>query len=109
MERIERTIRITANEVLGARSLQGLSAAFIAVHPMFEIEFGISNEITNPLQPDADLAIGISRPTQNDLVARKDRDVLLGLFARAHNFERRSKPRTLDALKFASGRTAIRY
>jgi DNA-binding transcriptional LysR family regulator len=59
------------NKVLGARSLQVLLAAFMAEHTMFEIEFGISNEVTNPLQRDADITIRIMHPTRTDLVARK--------------------------------------
>ncbi|MCI2398975.1 LysR family transcriptional regulator [Aliiroseovarius subalbicans] len=98
-ERIEGTIRISANEILGALLLPGLIAAFMAEHPMIEIEIEVSNEATNLLKRDADIAVRMFRPTQNDLVARKIRDLPLGLFAHARYLERHGNPRSIDDLK----------
>ncbi|MDJ1018256.1 MAG: LysR family transcriptional regulator [Paracoccaceae bacterium] len=97
-ERIEGTIRISANEILGALLLPGLVADFMAEHPMIEIEIEVSNEITNLLQRDADIAVRMFRPTQNDLVARKIIDVPLGLFAHRSYLERHPAPRSVDDL-----------
>jgi DNA-binding transcriptional LysR family regulator len=97
-ERIEGTIRITANEILGALLLPGMIAAFMADNPMIEVEIDVSNEATNLLQRDADIAIRMFRPTQNDLVARKVRDLPLGLYAHETYLERHSIPRTVDEL-----------
>jgi DNA-binding transcriptional LysR family regulator len=97
-ERIEGTIRISANEILGALLLPGLITEFMAAHPMIEVEIDVCNEATNLLQRDADIAIRMFRPTQNDLVARKVRDLPLGLFAHESYLERRSVPQTLEDL-----------
>ncbi len=97
-ERIEGTIRVSANEILGALLLPGLVAEFMAKHPMIEIEIEVSNEITNLLQRDADIAVRMFRPTQNDLVARKIIDVQLGLFAHRSYLERLPAPRSVDDL-----------
>lgn len=98
-ERIEGTIRVSANEILGALVLPGLVAGFMVDHPMIEIEIEVSNEATNLLQRDADIAIRMFRPTQNDLVARKIHDVPLGLFAHESYFERHAAPKSVDDLK----------
>lgn len=98
-ERIEGTIRISANEILGALLLPGLIAAFMSAHPMIEIEIEVSNEVTKLLQRDADIAIRMFRPTQNDLVARKIRDLPLGLYAHERYFERHPRLQTLEDLK----------
>ena len=97
-ERIEGTIRISANEIVGALLLPGLVAEFMAEHPMIEIEVEVSNEATNLLQRDADIAVRMFRPTQNDLVARKIRDLPLGLYAHKSYLERHPNPRTVDDL-----------
>ena len=97
-ERIEGTIRISANEILGALLLPGLVADFMAEHPMIEIEIEVSNEITNLLQRDADIAVRMFRPTQNDLVARKIIDVPLGLFAHRSYLEKHSAPLSVEDL-----------
>jgi DNA-binding transcriptional LysR family regulator len=97
-EQIEGTIRISANEILGALLLPGLMADFMADNPMIEVEIDVSNEATNLLQRDADIAIRMFRPTQNDLVARKIRNLPLGLFAHESYLERRSVPQTVEDL-----------
>jgi DNA-binding transcriptional LysR family regulator len=94
-ERIEGTIRISANEILGALILPGIIAGFMADHPMIEIEIDVSNDVANLLQRDADIAVRMFRPTQNDLVARKIREAPLGLFA--HESYLRRHPAPVDA------------
>ena len=98
-ERIEGTIRISANEILGALLLPGLVAEFMADHPMIEIEIEVSNDVTNLLQRDADIAVRMFRPTQNDLVARRIRELPLGLFAHETYLERCPAPRSKEDLK----------
>ena len=97
-ERIEGPIRISANEIVGGLMLPGLIADFMAEHPMIEIEIEVTNDTSNLLKRDADIAVRMFRPTQNDLMARKIRDVPLGLFAHKSYFARHPVPATLDEL-----------
>lgn len=97
-ERIEGTIRISANEIVGGLLLPGLIAKFMTDHPMIEIEIEVSNEASNLLRRDADIAVRMFRPTQNDLVARKVRDLPMGLFAHTSYLERHTAPKTIDDL-----------
>lgn len=97
-DRIDGTIRLSANEILGGLLLPGVVAEFMAEHPMIEIEIEVSNEVTNLLRRDADIAIRMFRPTQNDLVARKITDVPLGLFAHRSYLERHPAPNSASEL-----------
>lgn len=97
-ERIEGIVRISANEIVGALLLPGLIAEFMDDHPMIEVEIEVSNEASNLLQRNADIAIRMFRPVQNDLVARKVRDLPMGLYAHERYLERRPGPRSLADL-----------
>ena len=93
-DRIEGTVRISANEIFGTLLLPGLLAPFILDHPEIEIELDVSNQVSNLLQRDADIAIRLIRPDQNDLIARKIVDLPLGLFAHQSYLARNPAPQT---------------
>ncbi|NNK79552.1 MAG: LysR family transcriptional regulator [Litoreibacter sp.] len=80
-ERIEGTIRLSANEIFGSLLLPGIIGGFMRRHPMIQIELDVRNESANLLQRDADIAIRLFRPTQADLIARKIGALELGLYA----------------------------
>jgi len=98
-ERIEGTVRISANEIFGTLLLPGILAPFISDHPEIEVELDVSNEASNLLQRDADIAIRLFRPEQNDLVARKIADLPFGLFAHESYLARRAPPNTPEDLR----------
>ena len=68
-EEIGGTVRISANDVMGVLILPNLLAGFQQLHPNIEIELNVTNETSNLLQRDADVAVRMFRPVQNDLVA----------------------------------------
>ncbi len=98
-EQIAGTVRISANEIFGSLLLPSLLWPFISDHPEIEVELDVSNQASNLLQRDADIAIRLFRPTQNDLVARKIADIPLGLFAHETYLERQGTPPTIGDLK----------
>jgi DNA-binding transcriptional LysR family regulator len=98
-ERIEGTIRISANEIFGALLLPGIIAEFMAEHREIDVELIVSNDISNLLQRDADIAIRLFRPTQNDLVARKVIELPMGLFAHESYLSTCAAPTNLNDLK----------
>ena len=75
-EEIGGTVRISANDVMGILILPELLADFQQLHPNIELELSITNAASNLLQRDADLAVRMFRPVQNDLVAKKLRTYL---------------------------------
>ncbi|MCE7997527.1 MAG: LysR family transcriptional regulator [Rhodobiaceae bacterium] len=98
-DRIEGTVRISANEIFGTLLLPGLLAPFISDHPEIEVELDVSNQVSNLLQRDADIAIRLFRPDQNDLIARKIVDLPLGLFAHQSYLARNPAPQKAAHLR----------
>lgn len=92
-------IRITANEIFGALVLPRLLTPLMDANPEIEVEIDVSNAAANLLRRDADIAVRMFRPSQVDLVARKVRDIPLGLFAHCDHIAGRPMPETLEDLR----------
>lgn len=80
-------VRLTANEVVGQEVVPSILADFGFVHPRIEIELLLSNRNEDLLRRDADVAIRMVRPTQQDIVARKLGVMTSGLFAHTRYVE----------------------
>lgn len=98
-EKIAGVVRLSVNQVLGTLILPGIIAGFMEEHPEIEIEIDVSDDVSNLLQRDADIAIRLFRPTQNDLVARKVTELPMGLFAHQDYLARHPAPRSIDDLR----------
>ncbi|MFZ2099222.1 MAG: LysR family transcriptional regulator [Oricola sp.] len=96
--RVEGTIRITASEVVSNYILPAILGALQEEEPALEIELVASNSVQNLLARDADIAVRMVRPTQNDLIARKVNEMAMGAFARRDYLERRGAPKTIADL-----------
>ena len=95
-EAIEGTVRIAASEVVAAYVLPEITARLGVEEPGVEVEIVASNQVENLMRRDADIAIRMIRPVQNELVARKVADVPLRACAA------KSSPHSLSA-QFHSG------
>lgn len=93
------TVRVAASDIIGAEVLPPVIAAFRRAHPKIEVELVLSNRNENLLQREADIAIRMVRPTQQQLVARKIGDVPVRLFAHRSYVKRRGVPNTLAELR----------
>ena len=98
-EAVTGTVRISANEVFGVLLLPPQLADFQRQNPGIDVELVVDNAAANLNRRDADIAIRMFRPTQNDLIARKITDLPLGLFAHDRYLDRHGTPETLDDLK----------
>lgn len=96
------TIRLSANEVFGVLLLPKLLNGFMELYPEIDIELVVSNDASNLLQRDADIAIRLFRPKQNDLVARKIGELPLGLYAHRDYLEKHGTPKNLEDLRHGS-------
>lgn len=98
-EKIAGVVRLSVNEVIGSLLLPGILSAFMEQHPEIKIEIDVSNAASNLLKRDADIAIRMFRPVQNDLVARKVTALPMGLFAHQDYLARHPPIRKLADLK----------
>lgn len=94
-EAIEGTVRITASVVIGAEVLPGILRALHSRHPKLSFELALSNETSDLLRRDADVAIRMTRPQQSALVAKRVGDVMLGLHAHRDYLKRHGAPQSL--------------
>jgi DNA-binding transcriptional LysR family regulator len=95
-EEIGGTVRISANDVMGVQILPSLFAEFQQRYPDIEIELSITNVASNLLQRDADVAVRMFRPEQDDLVAKKVADLPLGFYAHRRYLDANGRPETVS-------------
>jgi DNA-binding transcriptional LysR family regulator len=93
------TVRISASEIIGAEVLPPILADLRQRHPAVEIELVLSNAVEDLLRRDADIAVRMTEPVQEALVARRIGDVTLGLHAHRRYLDRRGVPHDLSALR----------
>ena len=93
-ERIEGTVRITASEVVATCVLPAMLARLAEAEPGVEIELVASDRVGNLLRRDADIAIRMTDPTQQDIVARKIADLPLVACAARSYLDRCGRPQS---------------
>ena len=91
-ERMSGTVRITASEVMATLVMPELLARFALEEPAIEIELVSSNQVDNLLRRDADIAIRMVNPSQEELVARKAGDIRLSMCANETYLARHGTP-----------------
>lgn len=92
------TVRVTAAEVFATEHLPSLLAQLRRDHPALSIELAPTDAVTDLLQREADIALRMTDPTQQSLIARRLGKVTLGLFARRDYLERRGRPADVVSL-----------
>jgi DNA-binding transcriptional LysR family regulator len=92
VEAIEGTVRIAASEVVAAYVLPEMTARLGVEEPGIEVEIVASNQVENLLRRDADIAIRMVKPAQNELVARKVSDIPLCACAAKSYLDRVGRP-----------------
>ncbi|MBL0374957.1 LysR family transcriptional regulator [Rhizobium sp. KVB221] len=97
-DRVSGTVRITASRVVSIYILPPILARLKAAEPEIEVELVPDNAVANLLARDADIAVRMVRPTQNDLIAQKIADIPMGTFAHRSYLETRGTPQTIDDL-----------
>ncbi|MGH8079155.1 MAG: LysR family transcriptional regulator [Lysobacter sp.] len=97
-EGVHGTVRISASEIIGVEVLPPALAALRREHPQLKIELVPTNRVQDLLQREADVAIRMTPPQQQALVARHVGQVELGLFARSDYLDRHGIPATLADL-----------
>jgi DNA-binding transcriptional LysR family regulator len=101
------TVRITASEVMGAHVLPAILQNLRLLHPALHFELELSDDLSDLMRRDADVALRMVRPTQGDLLARKLGEVGLGLYAHQTWLERHPMPASFADL--AHSRHLIGY
>ena len=88
-------VRISASEVVGIELLPEMLMPLREAYPGLAFEIVPTNESSDLLRRDTDIALRMVRPQQGALLARKVGDVLLGLFARRDYLDTYGTPKNL--------------
>lgn len=95
----EGVVRITSSEVVGSEIVPRIMTPFRESYPGIKLELATTDRVNNLLIREADIAIRMSRPDQEALVARRIGQVPIGLFAHRDYLARHGRPATLDDLE----------
>jgi DNA-binding transcriptional LysR family regulator len=87
------TVRISTSQVAATYLLPPILAALQRNEPGIQIELVASNQITNLLRREADIAVRMLRPTQGSLVARKMGEVHIVAAAHERYLDHAGTPR----------------
>lgn len=94
-ERLEGTVRITASVAVSVFHLPRILTEIRQAEPRIALELVPSDRSSNLLYREADIAIRMYRPTQQDLVTRHLGDTRIGAFAAQSYVRRRGQPRSV--------------
>ena len=101
-------VRVTASEVVGVEILPPLVAELRERHPALVVELVLSNKVQDLLRREADIAIRMTPPKQEQLIARRIGAIELGLHAHERYLAARGMPGSLEAL-VTGGHALIGY
>jgi len=94
-DNIKGTIRITASEVVAAYILPPILCDLRNTEPDIEIELVANNHADNLLSRDADIAIRMFRPTQNELITRKVNEISVAAHSSEKYLDEFGYPKTM--------------
>lgn len=86
------TVRITASEVIAVEVLPPALARLRQAHPQLTIELVATNRVQDLLQREADIAVRMTAPKQEQLIARSVGNVKIGLHARVDYLQQFGTP-----------------
>lgn len=92
-------VRVTVSEIVGIEVIPPMMAQFRRAHPGIDVELVLDNKNADLTRRDADVAVRMTRPTQNSLVAKKVGDLHLGFHATPEYLEAHGVPTSFEDLQ----------
>ncbi|MBL1419634.1 MAG: LysR family transcriptional regulator [Alphaproteobacteria bacterium] len=103
-QQVAGTVRITASEMVAVNHLPQAIRHIRNLHPEINFEIVANNRTDNLLEREADIAIRMYQPNQDDLICRKVNDLAMGIYV-SQNYPRFDELMALtptDITKFLS-------
>jgi len=105
-EGVRGVVRVSASEVMGVEVLPPIVEQLRRRYPELKVELVLSNRVQDLLRREADIAVRMMRPEQEQLVARRVGSIEVGLHARKDYLARQGMPRQASEL---AGHSLIGY
>jgi len=93
------SVIISCTETLGTEWLVKHTRPFHDQYPGITVEIKVANATSDLMRREADIALRMFRPVQNDLVAKKAASLNYGYYASKEYLERMGRPKSLSDLK----------
>ena len=91
-------VRVAASEIIGTEVLPPVIAQIKDAYPQITVELVLSNRVQDLLNREADIAVRMATPVQEQLIARRMGRVEIGLHAAPAYLSRRGAPESIDEL-----------
>ena len=91
-------VRISCSDVIGVEVLPPILVRLREAHPALKVELVLTNKLQDLLKREADIAVRMVRPKQEQLVARRIGLIELGLHATADYLARHGTPRSPEEM-----------
>ncbi|MGV8988591.1 MAG: LysR family transcriptional regulator [Cypionkella sp.] len=98
-EQLSGTVRLTASRVVSHFLLPPMLARLRQAEPGIEIELVPSDSTENLLFREADIALRMYRPTQNDVVIRHLTDLPMAIYGAKDYLDRTGRPQSLQDMQ----------
>jgi len=95
-ETLKGTIRLTASQIMATYVLPNILTQLRDKEPDIDIELVASDKTENLLRREADIAVRMYRPVQEDVISRKIGDLRMGMFASHSYIERHGLFETIE-------------
>ncbi|MBX7277926.1 LysR family transcriptional regulator [Pseudomonas sp. ERGC3:05] len=97
-DEVRGVVRISASEVVGVEVLPPIITQLRRQHPHLRVELILSNRLIDLLQLEADIAVRMVRPSQEQLLARRVGLIEVGLHARDDYLQQHGTPLQMQDL-----------
>jgi DNA-binding transcriptional LysR family regulator len=91
-DRLAGRVRVTATEMLATRFVAPHIWRLQAAHPEIILDLHCTNEVVSLARREADIALRLARPREDNVVTRRLSDIPLALYASARYLEARGTP-----------------
>ena len=91
-DEVRGVVRVSASEVVGVEVLPPILTQLRQAHPHLKVELVLTNRLSDLLQLEADIAVRMVRPSQEQLLARRIGLIEVGLHARDDYLQQHGTP-----------------
>jgi DNA-binding transcriptional LysR family regulator len=95
---LEGTVRITASRIVATYVLPRILAKLQQAEPRIDVELVATDTVENLLFREADIALRMVRPTQQDLISRHIGDLPMGVYASRDYLAKHGEPQKVEDL-----------
>lgn len=106
-QRMSGTVRVTATEMIATRFIMPRLHQFRTLHPEIAIELECSHRHVSLMRREADIALRLARPREENVVTRRLADIPLALYAAPRYLESRGAPK--DPERSLSGHDLVLF